>query len=659
MSTSVYRQHASSPPGQDAGNRPDVHAGAKPEIDERHDMQNPRAPDSIQPELEAHRGRVSAALHGEPLPLPAGRLQSLVPRFGLSEFETDVLALLWVCAYDPELRAQVVTRETYAAQVTVRLAAKLFGHPVRVRLSSESPLLLWRMVQEHTLIDGNAALALDPAIIAWLDGEFELDRVLAGHVGLIEPALELPSWPLDSAADRLHEGLLQGQRWRVHLRCDDALAARWFAAGLCRRLGLPVMAVNPGAFSTDLRPDAAVHLHRQAFLDGCVPCFTSDDAALSRPHAVVPYPLQIVHGGGVLPEAAPGVQDVEWSLQAPDVAERELLWRHALPDAAAWSASSLSDLSLCHEVGASDIFAVAASQPADATQAARALRAHRRSDLAPLARRVDASFTWDDLVLPSDVQQRLQDLAFEARERSRVWAEPEAARLFPYGRGLVALFAGPPGTGKTMAAQVIAADLGLDLLAVDISAVISKWVGETAQHLQQLLSSPVARRAVLFFDEADALYGKRVDEVRDAQDRFANIDTSHLMTALEAYPGIVLMASNLKANIDSAFMRRIRHVVDFPKPDAAARERLWQRMMSALFTASQVASLAPLLPRIARIEATGAVIKSAALSALFAVRRSGTAPDLRLLGEMLARELAKEGAGLSLRELDSLLETPA
>ncbi len=257
-------------------------------------------------------------------------------------------------------------------------------------------------------------------------------------------------------------------------------------------------------------------------------------------------------------------------------------------------------------------------------------------------------------MLPEATQTRLREIAFEARERTRVWSEPAAARLFPYGRALVALFAGAPGTGKTMAAQVIAADLGLDLLAVDLSAVVSKWVGETAQHLQQLLASHAAQRAVLFFDEADALYAKRVEEVRDAQDRYANLDTSHLMTLLETYPGIVLLASNLKANIDSAFLRRIRHVVDFPKPTLAARVHIWRRVLDALFGKQQMQRLDAEIQAIAAIEATGALIKNAALSALFASRQSGCPPDAKLLGRMLARELAKEGSGLSARALDAL-----
>lgn len=605
-------------------------------------------------ERDLHRDRIVAALRDEAAALPTGRLAELMDRFGLSALEADVLAVLWVGAFDPELRAQLASREPFAGQITVRLVAALFLHAPRVRLASESPLLLWQMAQEHALIDGSAALMIDAAVIAWLEGENELDRVLAGRVQLLPAAPESPHWPVDALARRLHEGLQRGLRWRVRLVADDALAALWFASALGRRLGLPVLDVPPGALANE--PDAAVKLHRQAFLDGCILCIALDDVVLSRPVGVLPYPLQIIHGEGPLPYAVSGVQDLDCELPAPDAAERERLWRHLWPECAAWPAHELSDLALCHDAGAGDIHAAAGTAPVNAKQAAQALRERARGDLGPLARRMECRFEWDDLVLPEPVHQRLKEIAFEARERARVWADPAAARLFPYGRGLIALFAGPPGTGKTMAAQVIAGDLGLDLLAVDLSAVVSKWVGETAQHLQQLLSSRVAQRSVLFFDEADALYAKRVEEVRDAQDRFANLDSSHLMSALESYPGIVLLASNLKGNIDSAFLRRIRHVVDFPKPGAVARERIWRQVVQALFAPEHGRALEGDLVRIARVEATGAVIKNAALSALFATRQSRQAPTARLLGELLARELAKEGAGLSARELEALLE---
>lgn len=614
----------------------------------------PAGPDA---ERAAWAARVAAALQSpESVGLsnaPAGKLAWLSERFGLSPLEVDVLAVLWVCAFDAELRSRIAQRESLGGHFTVRSIAELLGHRPCVRLPASGPLLAWHMAAEHPLIDGNAVPVPDAALLAWLQGEPGLDAHLCGRAQWLPPAAALPDWPLDEAARGVAEHLRRGEAVRLHVVSDDMHSVRAFAAALGERLGQPVLWARAEAWPPEARAEAAVRLHRQAFLEGGLPGMARADAALSCPGSLAPYPVQILGGTGPAPAPVPGLHDLSWPLPEPDAAAREWLWRRACPACASWPAAQVADLALMHEASAGDIVQVAASDPATAEEAAQRLRERTRAELPPTVRRLDAVFGWDDLVLPDAVAERLHDLAFEARERARLWSQPEATRLFPYGRGLVALFAGPPGTGKTMAAQVIAAELGLDLLAVDLSAVVSKWVGETSQHLQQLLASAAARRSVLFFDEADALYGKRVDEVRDAQDRYANLDTSHLMTALEAYPGIVLMASNLKANIDSAFVRRIRHVIDFTKPDAAAREKLWAQATSALF-GRQAEALRPALPRLATLEATGAAIKNAALSALFAARRNGTAPTLRLCAQMLARELAKEGAGLSAREIDAL-----
>jgi hypothetical protein len=602
---------------------------------------------------DAQRARTEGALAHQVTPMAPGRLQDLAALFRLDALETDIVCVLWASAFDSGLRAKLAANEAYPDQITVRLVATLFSHPLRVHLRSESPLRLWRIVEEQALPDGRANLVLDPAVLAWLEGEDEVDRALAGRIYDLPGAPALPQWPLGRAERRLREGLRDGQRWRVQLFGDDALAARWFAAALGRRLGMTVFDVPAGSVQGE--PDAAVRLHRQAFLSGTIPFLAQEDAYLAQPPGVLPYPVQIVHGPQPMAQPISGVHDLSLELPPPDAEARERLWRYLWPKCLAWRSDEFVDLVLCHEAGLSDIAAAAATAPENPKEAARALRERLRGDLGVLARRSEGQFDWDDLVLPEPVHRRLREIAFEARERARVWADPAAARLFPYGRGLVALFAGPPGTGKTIAAQVIAADLGLDLFAVDLSAVISKWVGETAQHIQQLLSSQTARRSVLFFDEADALFARRVEEVRDAQDRFVNMDTSHLMTALESYPGIVFLASNLKGSVDTAFLRRIRHVVDFPKPDLPAREQIWRKAVGALFTAEQAAALEVDLPRIARAEATGSLIKNAALSALFAARHAQSPPTVKLLGEMLARELAKEGAGLSSRDLDTLL----
>lgn len=606
-------------------------------------------------ERHAQRARIDAALQGAISPAPKGRLAMLAELFSLSALETDIIAVLWAAAMDPELPAQLA-KGLSSPQITVPVVAALFRQPLRAHLRSESPLRLWRIVEETMLADGRSSLVLDPAVLAWLEGEDEIDRALAGKAYLLPSAIELDPWPLATVEQRLREGLQQGQRWRLVLLADDALAARWFAGSLGSRLGLPVLDVPARSLAGE--PDAGVRLHRQAFLSRYIPCIAADDAQVSYPQGVLPYPIQIVHGTQP-PEPEPDTRDLTIELAPPSPEMRERLWRHLWPRCRAWPREELSDLALCHESSISDIAAAAATAPENAAEAARALRDRLRNDLGSLARRSESAFRWDDLVLPEPVEARLKEFAFEARERAHVWANHEAARLFPYGRGLIGLFAGPPGTGKTMAAQVIAADLGRDLFTVDLSAVVSKWVGETAQHIQQLLSSRAAQRSVLFFDECDALFAKRVEEVRDAQDRYVNMDTSHLMTALEAYPGIVIMASNLKGNVDTAFLRRIRHIVDFAKPGAAAREQIWRRVVRTLFGPEPAQALEADLRRVARIEATGALIKSAALSALFASRRTGRGPDARLFGEMLARELAKDGSGVSPRALEALLEDPS
>jgi hypothetical protein len=577
-----------------------------------------------------------------------GRLAQLSSLFDLSPFESDVIAVLWVTAFDPALRAACLLHDRLNAQITPRVVAAIFGHAPIVRLPSGCPLRLWQLVEEHPMIDGSAALSIDPQVIAWLQREPELDRALLGHADWIAPAFELPSWPIERWIATLRAGLERGLRWRVRLETDDRPLAAACAAAIAHRLQLPLLKVDVGAAAGEAQM-LTLRAHRQAFLDGCALYFEAPATVRGIP---VPFPLQFAFASTAL-SPVDGLRDLSLPLAVPTLEERRLLWRSALTASAAWPLAQLEALAVQPDTRVSDIARVAATEPEDATAAIRALRTVAHGDFDGLAHRIDAGFGWDDLVLPPPVHERLAEIAFEARERDALWADPAAARLYPQGRGLVALFAGAPGTGKTMAAQVIASEIGLDLWRVDVSAVLSKWVGETAQHLQKILSSRTAKRAVLFFDEADALYGKRVEEVRDAQDRYANMDISHLMVALENYDGIILMATNLRANIDAAFLRRIRHFVEFPRPDPAARRAIWQRVVAGLFGAD--ALRADDIDRLARLDATGAQIKNAALSAAFVARRAGGPPDARLFGRMLARELAKDGAGLSQRDLDAML----
>jgi SpoVK/Ycf46/Vps4 family AAA+-type ATPase len=252
-------------------------------------------------------------------------------------------------------------------------------------------------------------------------------------------------------------------------------------------------------------------------------------------------------------------------------------------------------------------------------------------------------------------REAIQELIFEAQERLLLWEDPALRRLFPLGTGLMALFCGPPGTGKTMAAQVLAAELGLDLYRIDLASVVSKYVGETARNLDRVLTTAARMDVVLFFDEADALFGKRT-EIRDAHDRYANTDTNYLLQAIEGYPGIALLASNRKGNIDAAFLRRLRHVVEFHKPDAGLRLQLWDRTLMAIAgEAARDAAIDALPTLAASFELSGAQIKFAVLHALYGARREGGGVGVRHLVGGVERELQKEGRGLARAERERLI----
>jgi SpoVK/Ycf46/Vps4 family AAA+-type ATPase len=342
-------------------------------------------------------------------------------------------------------------------------------------------------------------------------------------------------------------------------------------------------------------------------------------------------------------------------LPLPDVATRRALWEQAVPGAADWPAVDLDQLAVTHRVTVAELHAVAALGVEDAASAARAVRSAGRGALGGLAQRLACTFTLEDLVTPPVVRAAIEDLLFEARERLVVWDDPELRRLFPLGTGLLALFCGPPGTGKTMAAQVIARELSLDLYRIDLATVVSKYVGETARNLDRVLAHAARMDVVLFFDEADALFGKRTD-IRDAHDRYANTDTNYLLQAVEGYPGIALLATNRKGNVDAAFLRRLRHVLEFPAPDAGLRLRLWEALVAAIGgDAARVSTGAALPTFAASFDLSGAQIKYAVLHSLYTARREQATMRVRHLVGGVERELLKEGRGLGRAERERLL----
>jgi len=193
-----------------------------------------------------------------------------------------------------------------------------------------------------------------------------------------------------------------------------------------------------------------------------------------------------------------------------------------------------------------------------------------------LAQRIDAKATWDAIVLPQEERALLRQIARQVRQRGRVYEDWGFRQTMNRGLGISALFAGESGTGKTMAAEVIANDLRLHLYRIDLSAVVNKYIGETEKNLRRVFDAAEDSSAILFFDEADALFGKR-SEVKDSHDRYANLEISYLLQRIEAYRGLAILTTNMKASLDHAFLRRLRFLVGFPFPAAGEREEIWRR----------------------------------------------------------------------------------
>ena len=268
-----------------------------------------------------------------------------------------------------------------------------------------------------------------------------------------------------------------------------------------------------------------------------------------------------------------------------------------------------------------------------------ALREVAAEGVSHLADRIEPVFSLDDVVLPADRKQQLIEIVDHVRLAPRVLDDWKFGEQMPYGRGVTALFFGPSGTGKTMAALAIARRLGVDLLRLDFSRVVSKYIGDTEKNIDRVFTDAQRSGSAILIDEADALLGKR-SEVKDAHDRYANIEVAYLLQRMEAYEGLAILTTNMRQNLDSAFLRRLRFIVDFPKPDVEAREKIWR---FCLPPESHVldASAFKLLAR--KIDLTGGHIRQITLHAAFIAAAAGVRISLEQIAHAARAEFAKLG----------------
>jgi ATP-dependent 26S proteasome regulatory subunit len=285
----------------------------------------------------------------------------------------------------------------------------------------------------------------------------------------------------------------------------------------------------------------------------------------------------------------------------------------------------------------------AETAPMTMTDLYEACRLHSNQRLATLARKITPKYAWDDIVLPDDRLEQLREICNHVKYRERVYGQWGFDRKLSLGKGLSILFAGPSGTGKTMAADIIAGALGLDLYKIDLSIVVSKYIGETEKNLSRIFTEAETSNAILFFDEADALFGKR-SEVKDAHDRYANIEIGYLLQRMEEHEGVVILATNFRKNMDEAFVRRLHFTVEFPFPNEEERRRIWEGVWPTDVPRDPGLDL-EFLAR--RFQVAGGNIRNIALAAAFlAADDSGVVGMLHLLRAM-QREYQKMGKVVS------------
>jgi AAA+ superfamily predicted ATPase len=586
-------------------------------------------------------------------------LQQFAEMFSLSQPEMDLLQTCLPPAVDPAFATVYGYLQHHPSHnyPTEPLAARLFDHGRRSMWSPACPLAAWSFVTAGDATAGEpAAVAVDPIVVAWLQGELRIDAALAGLIRMVQPRKLLDSWPVDEAVRLIQQALDRESAVRVLVVGPPSSGRRTFAAAVASQFRIQTLGVDTGQIADGDWREVFMRAQRLARLGGTALVWHGSGLHRMWPSAVAPGPIQFVacDVGEVVP-ACGQVIDHRIELPGTTMDERRVLWKGTIPESSAWPASGFETLVERYRLSAGDIVSVSRHGPASAREAAAFARELTRHHLGDLARLLDCPFTWDDLVLMDRLREALEDFAFEARDRAAFWESPNARRLFPRGTGLVALFSGPPGTGKTMAAQVIAADLELDLFRVDLASVVSKYIGETAKHLAQIFARAARMNAVLLFDEADALFSKRT-EVKDSHDRYANADTSYLLQLLEEYRGIVILASNKKQNIDPAFVRRVRYVFEFPRPDTPERRRIWRHVIAELKGPETLSRLAATIETLAaNVDVSGAQIKNAVLASLFVARRGREPLAMTHLLRGVERELSKEGRALSTRERERLM----
>ncbi|HJD82691.1 ATP-binding protein [Kitasatospora aureofaciens] len=601
-------------------------------------------------------------------PPPGSRLARLGADFGLLPVDLDLL--LVALAPDLDTRFEqlygYLNDDLTRRRATVALALELCGLPGagagRFRFSARAPLVAGGLLEvtdpERPLL--SRTLRVPDRVTAHLLGDDEPDDALAGLARRADPHTGAHPEPLDHLSAVVAAAAAAGGP--VYLLDPGGQAGPSAVAALAAA-GRPPLVVDAAALAAAHPSTGTVRvLAREARLGGGgVVLGPLDRLEPERPERAAllrdlcaqlgPVPL-VVHGPQVWDPAWARESPVAVTVPPPDARDRAGQWARALAAGGAPPSRELTE-ELAEAVAAYRLdrekleraaavaarTAAAEHRPVRGEDLRAAVRAQNAAGLARLARRIEPAVGWADLVLPDPTAGRLRELVLRARHRDRVLGQWRMRPGGGRGNGVIALFAGESGTGKTMSAEVVAAELGMELYVVDLSTVVDKYIGETEKNLDRVFTEAAQVNAVLLFDEADALFGKR-SQVKDAHDRHANVETAYLLQRMESFDGIAVLTTNLRANLDEAFTRRLDVIAEFPLPDQAQRRLLWDRCLGTRLPRGDDLDL-DFCAR--HFELTGGSIRACAVSAAYLAAGSGAPLGMAQLVAAVVGEYRKLG----------------
>jgi hypothetical protein len=555
-------------------------------------------------------------------------LEILCDAFNMSPFERDILLLCAGMELDKSLVS--ILGNIGKAHPTFSLALTALPKAHWSALSPEAPLRYWRLIQLNDTENlTNSPLNIDECVLHYLAGLRFFDERLNTY---IKPV------PSSGALVPSHQKIVQ-QAAAVYQTGTDGKQAPLFqfygkdcgsqytiASTVCSMLNLSINMINVQVIPREPRELEALArlwnrqaaLTQSALLLDCSDLETSDQTLENTLKLFVSEVRSVLILTGQERRSIPEHRPLNFEVAMPTSSEQMEFWQQLLDGNASFEIESLvsqfnlntSTISLVYD----EAIKLKETNGAKGDLGAvlwETCRVQSRRRLGELAERINPNATWDDLVLPEAPWQTLKEMAAQVRQRLKVYETWGFGSRISRGLGLTALFAGHSGTGKTMAAEVLANELHLDLYRIDLSQVVSKYIGETEKNLRRVFQAAEDGGAILLFDEADALFGKR-SEVKDSHDRYANIEVSYLLQRMEDYHGLAILTTNMKEALDTAFLRRLRFIIQFPFPNTEQRKEIWRRIFP---TATPLEKLD--FAKLARLNLSGGNIRNIALYAAF------------------------------------------